>query len=224
MSASGDDGPARIPVAGLGVGDLVVPGDGARSRIEGHEPCVPGCDEHLVIVEGQASHRAGLPRRAGRLVGSVLPDEISGRGVQGLCAAPGNRDVHRAVGHERCRLALAIVQSPRPGELKLVNVTRVDLIERAEPPSIQRAAPVRPVGRIGAGEHGVGDWREASGRLSVNQRIQRVSAARGHRHGRRRESRERRKPPTSASGAVGRVRPVGVFGVAHRVVLESLTA
>ena len=85
-----------------------------------------------------------------------------------------------------------------------MNVTRVDLIERAEPPSIQRAAPVEPVGRIGAREHGVGDRREASGGLSVNQRVQRDSTARGHCHGRRHEaasvgSRQRARVARSAA-------------------------
>ena len=64
--------------------------------------------------------------------------------------------------NERRRLADPWPERPRPGELQLVDVARVDLIERAESPAVHGAAPVDPVSGVRVLEHRVGHRFERS--------------------------------------------------------------
>src|ERR1700722_11710354 len=94
-----------------------------------------------------------------RLVHSrtILPEQISRGGVQSLNDAAWAGQVQYAVIDQRCRLLRpGVVYCPGPGELKLLDLLAVDLIERAVAPGAIRAPPVQPVAGSGVAQHGFG--------------------------------------------------------------------
>src|SRR5438445_2712768 len=100
---------------------------------------------------------AASPSGRLRPLGTILPDQISSRGVQRLNDAARVRQVHDAVVDKwRSFLSAGVVHRPGPGELKLLDVPRVDLIERAVPPGVVGAPPVEPIARSGVAQHGLG--------------------------------------------------------------------
>ena len=96
-----------------------------------------------------------------RHLGAILPDQVSSYAVQRLNNATRVRQVHDAVVDEWCRLIRTrIIHRPRPGELKLLHVLPVDLVERAVAPCVIRAPPVQPVAWSRIAQHGLGDGPE----------------------------------------------------------------
>ena len=87
---------------------------------------------------------------------AVLPDEIAGRGVEGLDDIARVRHVHDAVVDERRALLAAGAEGARPDEAQIAHVVAIDLVERAVAPAVERAAPHQPV----AG--GAGSWSISS--------------------------------------------------------------
>ena len=158
-----DDRSARVAVAEPVVGHHVIPDHLAGPRVQGDDVGVVGIEEDLVVVDGD-----GPRARAERIVGrplealAVLPDEVAGDRVEGLHDVERARQVHDPAVDDRRGLRQSGGHRPRPGQPELVNVVAVDLIERAVAPAVQRPAPVDPVGRVGVGEHRVGDRREVA--------------------------------------------------------------
>ena len=112
--------------------------------------------------------------------GAIFPDQVSGRRVQRLNDAARVRQVHDAVVHEwRRLLRTRIVHRPGPGELKLLDVLPVDLIERAVAPRVVGASPVQPVAGRRVAQHGFGDRAELP-HLTVQPK-----ASHQHRYGNR---------------------------------------
>src|SRR5207237_1511515 len=93
-----------------------------------------------IAVDGDAAHGTRTAS-AGRKFPSVLPNEISSRGIQCLKHAAWARNIHHTVIDDGCWLAQALTERPRPGQLKLIHILRVDLVQRTEPPAVERAPP-----------------------------------------------------------------------------------
>ena len=74
--------------------------------------------------------------------------------------APGTIHVHDAAIDDRRRFLRAGRQTARPGHAQLPDIALVDLVERAEALLVERAADHQPVGRIGIGQHLLGDRYE----------------------------------------------------------------
>src|SRR5712691_7088848 len=121
--------------------------------------------EYLVSVDRDVSldpvaFAACLTGRL-RPFGAKLPDQVSGRSVQRLNDAVWIRQIHDPlVDKWRSLLSARVVHRPGPGELKSLDVPRVDLIKRAVPPRVVGAPPVEPIARSGVAQHGLGDWAE----------------------------------------------------------------
>jgi hypothetical protein len=127
------------------IGDLAFPGDLAGLLVGRDQPTVQGVRDHLVppqrdaaVVDAAAGHRAGpvlvgarihLPHQLARALGQV---ELVHR-------APAVGDVHGAVLDDRRALeaamrpdaaALDAAQREGPGDLEILDVVLVDLVER----------------------------------------------------------------------------------------------
>ena len=158
-----DDRTARVAVAEPVVGHGVVPDHLAGPRVEGDDVGVVRVQEDLVFVDGDRP-RACAERIVGRPLEAlaVLPDGVAGDRVERLHDVQRTRQVHDAVVDDGRGLRQAGGHRPRPDQPELVDVVPVDLVERAVAPAVQRPPPVDPVGRIGVGEHCVGDRREVA--------------------------------------------------------------
>ena len=64
----------------------------------------------------------------------IIPQQISGCGIPGLDVVAFVRvsNVHDTVAHERSNLLGAFVHSPHPGQLELMNIVSIDLVQWAE--------------------------------------------------------------------------------------------
>src|SRR5262245_29342791 len=149
------------------VGDLGIPHKRSCSCVQRNDVRVSGCRENFVAVNRNVSLNASsvtcssvtlsktgnsrlLSSTGGRRgtgdLWTVLPDQITSRGVQSLNDAARIRQVTDSVINQRCRfIRPGIIHRPRPGELKLVRVLPVDLVKRAIAPCVIRASPIQPV-------------------------------------------------------------------------------
>ena len=142
------------------VGPLDVPDDGARPRVERDDVRVDGRQVDLVVVDGEVAGSDDAAELVRGVLVPVAPQELAGGGVERLHDAERAGDVQDAVVDEGVRLGPALgADGPRPDESQPVGVPRVDLVERAVAPAIERAAPVDPVRRVRIEQHGVGDRR-----------------------------------------------------------------
>src|SRR5712691_11899474 len=120
--------------------------------------------EYLVSVDRDVSlDPVAFASPSGRLCPprTIFPKQISRRSVQRLNDAVRVRQVHNPVVDKwRSLLSARVVHRPGPGELKSLDVPRVDLIERAVPPRVVGASPVEPIAWRGVAQHGLGDRAE----------------------------------------------------------------
>ena len=125
-------------------------------RVERHQARVGRREEDLVLVDRDVAHRAeadGLVR-----ADLVLPDQVAGRGVQGLHHVHGVGEIHDAVVHERVGLVgAAFVHRPRPRQAQVLDVGAGDFGERAVAPRLVIAAGHQPVAGRRRAQHLVGD-------------------------------------------------------------------
>ena len=95
----------------------------AVARVEGHQVCVVGGDENLVVVDGDAAH--GGRARVGSV--AILPDQLAGLGVQSLQHVAGVVHVQHAVVHDGRGLVAggsAFLHGPAPHQPQIVDVLR----------------------------------------------------------------------------------------------------
>src|SRR5216683_63977 len=120
--------------------------------------------EYLVSVDRDVSlDTVAFASPSGRLCPprTIFPKQISRRSVQRLNDAVWIRQIHDPlVDKWRSLLSARVVHRPGPGELKSLDVPRVDLIKRAVPPRVVGAPPVEPIARSGVAHHGLGDRAE----------------------------------------------------------------
>src|ERR1700674_3084032 len=121
--------------------------------------------EYLVSVDRDVSLDAVAlaAGTSGRLcpLRTIFPKQVSRRGVQRLNDAVRVRQIHDPVVDKwRSLLSACVFHRPRPSELKSLDVPRIDLIERAVPPRVVGAPPVKPIARSGIAQHGLGDRAE----------------------------------------------------------------
>jgi hypothetical protein len=141
-----DDWPAGVPIAQAIIRNHLIPNHRAAACVERNDVGIGGIEEDLVTVDGERAHTS--VERGGHLEGSsILPQQLAGLAAQRLNSARpalGHRlgDVHDAVVDERRRLADTRRQGSRPDQLEASNILRIQLIERAVAPPVQRAAPV----------------------------------------------------------------------------------
>ena len=163
-----DDGAARVAVAELVVGHLLLPHHLAGAGVERDELRLARAGVDLVVVDGDVAPRQPRLPVGGEIgVGrhrparaQVRPELVAGDRVERHHAAAAG-DVHDAVVDQRRHLVGAGQRLPRPDELQIRHVLAVDLVERAVALAIDRAAPVDPVARLGVEELGVGNRLEA---------------------------------------------------------------
>ena len=93
-------------------------------------------------------------------VAAVLPDEVAAHRVDGLDDVARVRHVEDAVVDQRRSLLQARAERTGPDHPEAGDVAAVDLVEGAEAPGVQGAAPHQPVVRVRVLEHGVGDRDE----------------------------------------------------------------
>jgi hypothetical protein len=98
-----------------------------------------------------------------RQLALVFPDEIAVGGVEGLDAVGVVEDEEHAVVDDRGGLGGARDHRPGPGDLEVLDVALVDLLERAVAVAVKGAPPHQPIGRRRIAQHGVGDGREVAG-------------------------------------------------------------
>ena len=93
---------------------------------------------------------SGLPRSATSFAGRsrlYCQMQVAGRGVERLDLVGIVEDEQHAVMHDRRRLGGAGGQRPGPGDLQVLDVALVDLVERAVAPAVVGAPPHQPVRR-----------------------------------------------------------------------------
>ena len=120
----------RLAVAELRVGDLRLPDEAARLRVERHQLCVERRHEDLVAVDGDAAivRTAAVGRDRPHLV-LVVPVLLAGLGVERVDVIEGRGDVHDAVDDDRSRLQrLLHLRLEDPSRMQLADVRRVDLL------------------------------------------------------------------------------------------------
>ena len=151
-----DDRSAGGGVLALGaVADGGIPDDLAVAGVEGHQVRLVGGHVNVIAVDRDAAHR-----RRGR-VGSVaiLPNQLAGLGVQGLQHHTVVVHVQHAVVDDGRGLVAeddAVLHGPAPHQPQIVDVLRVDLIQRAEGVGLVIAPDHQPIGRIRIAQHGIG--------------------------------------------------------------------
>jgi hypothetical protein len=105
---------------------------------------------------GPSTSQAVAPWRRGGIRGfrSILPNQIACGRIERLNHTLRVWQIHHAVVDERHGLLRAgVVHRPRPGELKLLHVLPVDLIERTVTPGVIRTPPVQPVANRWISQH-----------------------------------------------------------------------
>jgi len=165
VDAADDDAPRHHGPGGVGVALAVVRLDRlpdllARARVDRDHRRVIGREEQLVAVErdvlGRAAEGLGLRRE---LVG-VLPDQLAGRGIDGLQHVAGAGEVHHAVVDQWRPLVAALAHREYPGELQIAHVVAAHLRERTVALGIFRAPPAQPVFRGRIAQHVLADGAE----------------------------------------------------------------
>ena len=137
----------------LGVDQLVLPDLLAGLHVEGEQPAVDRADVDVAVAQRDAA-RVGRVGLGGDQVLVELrderPDHLAGRGVEREHAAVGAGVVEHAVGHERERLQAAgdAARRVHPGDLEVLDVRGVDLVERAVVPALVAAVVGQPVVRV----------------------------------------------------------------------------
>ena len=156
-----DDRPGRVaepePVVGAGHVPHDVPGPG----VERHDVRIDGGEIDLVVVDGEIAGGDDAGELFGLVLVPVAPEQLAGGRVERLDDAERAGDVEHAVVDQRVRLGPALgPDGPGPGELQPMRVLRVDLIQGAVAPSVERAPPVDPVRGVRIEQHLRGDRRE----------------------------------------------------------------
>jgi hypothetical protein len=117
---------------------------------------VGGREEHLVLIKRDASIAAIEVWRS--WADAVFPDQLTGPGIQRLHNIVGVGKEDDAVmddwGHF---VGAPLVHRPSPFELQILDVVGVDLLQRAETPSLIVAAEHEPIAICGMFQHGVGN-------------------------------------------------------------------
>ena len=147
------------------VEDLRLPDLPTGGRVEGEDVLVDAGVDDVPAVDGEApvDFRQAAEQELVDVLGHfapVLPEEIAGGGVDRLDHVPRVGHVEDAVVGERRALLAPRVEPARPDQAQVADVVRVDLIEGAVAPAVERPAPHEPVVRGGGLEHGVGDRDE----------------------------------------------------------------
>ena len=143
-----DEARRRVREPLFGIGHRDIPSHRAAPRVERHDVSIAGVHENPILVDTQAAERAELVllARFGGKLAPVLPQQLAGRGIQGLHRAARVGQIHDAVMNQRRRLLVASLHRPRPGKTQLPDVLPVDLVERAISRTVVGTAPVQPVG------------------------------------------------------------------------------
>ena len=169
---SGDDltvddlGPAGVMVSDGPIPDLVLPYHVARTGVEGNQIGVVCGDEEMVAVQRGVAVDARQGCRVVDPLAAVLPDDRSVARVHRLDEVARLGQEHDTVVHQRGRLLLTRRHGPGPGQAERAHVRRVDLIERAVPPSVVGSAPHEPLTVRRAEQHVLG-----YGRVGVHERL-----------------------------------------------------
>ena len=138
------------------VRDLRAPEFLARREVEGHGGAVAHVDEHLAVVDHRRTAHGAVGDRRALVGGRELPDRRAVRRVEGDDAGLGGHE-HDAVPHGRAALeGLAVAHVANPGDLEVLDVARVDLVQRAVAGLGAVAAELRPLTRRGVVHVGVG--------------------------------------------------------------------
>src|SRR6516164_9974005 len=119
-----------VLVTELRIGNSRVPHELARPRVQSDDVGVARGAEDLVFVDGDVSLNAfGARQGAARSpLGTILPYQVSRRGIKRLNDAVRVRQVDDTVVDERCRFLRPVSHIPRPRELKALDVVPLDLI------------------------------------------------------------------------------------------------
>ena len=186
--AVGDDRPGALQGGmRLVVEDPRLPREPAGGRVEGEDVTVGAGVDDAIGVDGEIAVGGGEAARGGvlRQVAAVLPEEVSGGGVDGLDDVARVRHVeHPAVG-ERRRLLAAGPHAARPDHAEAADVLARDLVQRAVAPPVEGPPPHRPIGRCRLLQHGVGDRDEVSGGLRPSDGRCRRDGGHGNAEGQR---------------------------------------
>ena len=128
-------------------GDLGLPLNFARVRIEGDQPGVQGAEEQPVAKNGEASvHTAATDREFLGQAAHVPPDLAAGRRLQGDHVARRFADEDRAVGDDRRRLdGVFAPELMGPAQLQPGYVGRRDLAQRGVAPAVKGAGVGEPL-------------------------------------------------------------------------------
>ncbi len=164
-----DEGSPRIAPALGPIGRRVVPHDLAGLGIEGNQMGVRCGGDHGIFIDRQIARReiGRVGNQLFRQLALVFPDEIAGRGVEGLDLVGVIEDIKHAVMDDRGRLGGARDQRPRPRHLEILDIVLVDLVERAVAVAVKRAPPHQPVGRRRIAQHRVRNRREIAGGIGA---------------------------------------------------------
>ncbi len=123
----------------------------------------------------------------------VLPEQITGRGVESLHVIPVGCGEDHTIVLQRCRLVLTVRQRPCPGHTQIADVGPGDLFQRAEALSVISAPPVEPFARRRILQKLVGDHGEVIQRIGHHERMHCRRQRRQRHHGRRRHRTARQR-------------------------------
>ena len=132
------------------VRDLDVPNDCPGAGVERDNACVACGKENPLAVKRYAVAGTNqltsdvAPLQLRQRV-AVFPDQISALGIERVHDVVRLGEVHDAVTDERCSLLIAELLRPRPCELQMSDVARVDLVERTVSPTVVGAPPHQPI-------------------------------------------------------------------------------
>jgi hypothetical protein len=164
------------------VEDLGFPGDFAGACVERVREIVGAVVENVLAVDCEVT----VDRRKRNVVAvvalhgaAVFPQQIARGSVEGLRKIVRVREVHDPVIDQRRAFLHALRERPRPNQAQIVDIAAIDLVERAVPPVIERAAPHEPIGGIRILQHGIGDRHEGLRRLRPNRGAQQRAEQKG---------------------------------------------
>ena len=193
-------GPARERVALPVVGHGGVPDHLAGMRIERHEMSVGRGEQHFVVVERDGA--AGTIKQIVviaafdlRQLAPILPQQIPAAPVERLHDILGVGEEQNAVMRQRRFFLIAGLHVPGPGQPQPSDILRVDLVEGAEAPSGEIAAPHQPIVRCRFGERGVSDRLERMQKIVAGE-----CARRSAKQCQGTERANQRRPRRSAQG------------------------